>query len=200
MVCRLTIVYKRFSNCFPVNKMSEIANLRNIEIKARFRDASQFQAAVEVARKLSGDERGEILVQRDVFFNCTTGRLKLRYEQGRVSRLIQYSRPDTADAKLSEFQLMTVAEPGLLEQMLRDSVGIRGIVEKTRHLFMIGQTRVHLDNVKDLGHFFELEVCLSPEQTIEHGNEIAQKLRKDFGIEEDQLMSGAYMDELEKGK
>lgn len=87
-------------------------------------------------------------------------------------------------------------EPELLEQMLRDSVGVKGIVEKTRHLFMVGQTRVHLDNVKSLGHFFELEVCLRPEQTVEEGNEIAKKLQQEFGITEGQLMSGAYMDEL----
>lgn len=180
--------------------MPEITNHRNIEIKARFVDQQQFQAAVDVAKVLSGDATGEILVQRDVFFNAATGRLKLRYEEGRVSRLIQYSRPDTTSAKLSEFQLLTVAEPELLEQMLRDSVGVKGVVEKTRHLFMVGQTRVHLDNVTGLGHFFELEVCLRPEQTIEEGNGIAKELQGKFGITDEQLMSGAYMDELNNKK
>lgn len=178
--------------------MTDIPNLRNVEIKARFESVAQFEEAVLVAKKLSGDGTGDILVQRDVFFNSSTGRLKLRYEEGREARLIQYSRPDTASAKLSEFKLMTVAEPQLLEQMLRDSIGVKGIVEKTRHLFMVGQTRIHLDNVKGLGHFFELEVCLTPEQTIEDGNSIALKLQNDFAITEDRLMTGAYMDELSK--
>lgn len=176
--------------------MAEIENLRNIEIKARFQDAEQFEAAVEIAKTLSGDTKGEILVQRDVFFHSTTGRLKLRYEEGRPARLIQYTRPDSAAAKLSEFKLLTVQEPELLESMLRDSIGVRGTVEKTRHLFMVGQTRLHLDKVKDLGHFFELEVCLRPDQTIDEGNEIARKLQRDFAIAEAQLMTGAYMDEL----
>lgn len=171
-------------------------NLRNIEVKARFQDHEALLAAAEVAKKLSGDAEGKILVQRDVFFNASQGRLKLRYEEGNPSRLIQYSRPDTTDVKLSQFRLFTVDEPKLLEKMLEDSVGIRGVVEKTRHLFMIGQTRVHLDNVKGLGFFFELEVCLKPEETIEYGNEIAENLKKEFGITKDQLMSGAYMDEL----
>lgn len=178
--------------------MAEIENLRNIEIKARFQDEEQFNAAVEIAKKLWGDASGEILIQRDVFFHSTTGRLKLRYEEGRPARLIQYSRPDSAVAKLSEFKLMTLPEPQLLESMLRDSIGIKGTVEKTRHLFMVGQTRLHLDKVKNLGHFFELEVCLRPDQTIEQGNEIAKKLQQDFGISCQQLMTGAYMDELSK--
>lgn len=176
--------------------MAGIANLRNVEIKARFFSLDQFQAAVKVAQKLSGNEKGDTLVQRDIFFNSTTGRLKLRYEEGRPTRLIQYWRPDTTTAKLSEFRLLTVTEPELLEKMLEDSVGVKGVVEKTRHLFMVGQTRVHLDNVKSLGYFFELEVCLRPDQTVEEGDEIAKKLQGDFNIGQDQLMSGAYMDEL----
>ena len=180
--------------------MAAIANLRNIEIKARFPSPAAFEAAVEIAKKLSGETTGETLIQRDIFFNVTTGRLKLRYEEGRPTRLIQYSRPDTTEAKLSEFKLLTVAEPELLESMLKDSIGVMGVVEKTRHLFMVGQTRVHLDKVKNLGEFFELEVCLRPEQTVEEGDKIAKNLQAEFGITTEQLMSGAYMDELINNK
>lgn len=39
------------------------ANLRNIEIKARFLNQIQFDAAVEVAKKLSGNEKGELITK-----------------------------------------------------------------------------------------------------------------------------------------
>ena len=33
-----------------------------------------------------------------------------------------------------------------------------GIVKKHRMLYMVGQTRVHIDEVEGLGHYLELEV------------------------------------------
>jgi len=52
--------------------------------------------------------------------------------------------------------------------------------------------------VKDLGHFMELEVCLRPEQTLEEGQAIAEKLSKELGIQEQDLMTGSYFDALRK--
>ena len=39
-------------------------------------------------------------------------------------------------------------------------MGVRGVVKKERWLYMVGQTRVHVDDVQGLGHFMELEVSL----------------------------------------
>jgi len=38
------------------------------------------------------------------------------------------------------------------------ALGIKGVLRKRRTLYMIGQTRVHLDQVEGLGDFMELEV------------------------------------------
>ena len=42
--------------------------------------------------------------------------------------------------------------------LLGAAVGERGEVRKTRLLYLVGQTRVHLDTVEGLGDFLELEV------------------------------------------
>ena len=83
--------------------------------------------------------------------------------------------------------------------MLLASLGpTKGVVKKSRHLFMYGQTRIHLDQVENLGNFLEFEVCLAQDETIEYGTEIATKLRKIFEIKDEDLIAGAYLDDLLK--
>ena len=112
--------------------------------------------------------------------------------------LVQYDRPDTEGPKLSKYNLYETSEPILLQNMLAESIGIKGVVDKTRHLFLHKQTRIHLDDVDGLGFFMEFEVVLEPHETIEHGNEVAEKMISIFGLRKDQLLEGAYMDQILK--
>ncbi|XP_013100726.2 uncharacterized protein LOC106082645 [Stomoxys calcitrans] len=172
------------------------ADERNIEIKARVGSDEEFTKRVEIAKTLT-KSNGEVIVQRDVFFNSQSGRLKLRYLQPPArSQLVYYDRPDVAGPKLSKFNKIEVDEPEVLEKILTQSNGAKGIVAKTRYLFMYERTRIHLDKVEQLGNFMEFEVCLLPEQTIEEGQAVADKLMKEFGIQEADLMTGAYFDEI----
>lgn len=63
---------------------------------------------------------------------------------------------------------------------------------------MLGQTRVHIDTVTDLGHFMELEVVLQPEQTVAEGEQIARLLQVKLEVKDEDLIDCAYMDMLEK--
>lgn len=91
---------------------------------------------------------------------------------------------------------MPVPDAKMLQRILTNSLGVKGEVRKTRHLFLHQQTRIHLDRVEELGNFLEFEVCLRSEQTVEEGERIAQELRKVFEIEDGDLMEGAYLDSL----
>ena len=42
--------------------------------------------------------------------------------------------------------------------MILHDAHLLGIVKKHRMLYMVGQTRVHIDKVEGLGHYLELEV------------------------------------------
>ena len=49
----------------------------------------------------------------------------------------------------------------IFQETLGEALGVKGRVKKTRLLYMVGQTRVHVDEVEGLGNFMELEVSLS---------------------------------------
>lgn len=47
-----------------------------------------------------------------------------------------------------------------LNKVLVKALGAKNDVKKTRHLFLVNQTRVHVDEVENLGDFMELEVTI----------------------------------------
>ncbi|XP_053800231.1 uncharacterized protein LOC128788915 [Vidua chalybeata] len=139
---------------------------------------------------------GQVLLQTDTFFRVPRGRLKLRRTQDGRGELIFYERPDSAGPKLSRFSITPTADPEGLQAVLSQSLGVLGTVRKERLLFLLGQTRLHLDRVQGLGDFLELEVVLRPEQSEEDGQRLARELLRELGVGERDLVSGAYLDLL----
>lgn len=166
---------------------------RNVEIKAMVKN---FPAFYSLAKELS-DTPGKILNQVDTFFNCANGRLKLRrVNQDPTSKLIFYKRSDKCGPKLSDYSLTHIQESEKIESTLAAAYGIKGEVKKKRTLFHIEQTRIHVDEVENLGTFMELEVVLRNEQSVEDGETIAHNLMEKLGIDEADLISVAYIDLL----
>jgi len=165
----------------------------NIEIKARAHD---FDAIRARAGELS-DTPVEIIPQTDTFFSTDKGRLKLRELSTSHGQLIYYERPDQDGPKRSDYHIFETSDPINLKTTLSFALGTRGVVQKTRYLYIVGQTRIHLDDVDGLGQFMELEVVLDPNQSDEDGQAIAEKLMAQLGIENGDLLEGAYMDMVE---
>ncbi|GAB4459282.1 MAG: class IV adenylate cyclase [Anaerolineales bacterium] len=166
----------------------------NIEIKARARN---FDAIKARAEKLS-NAPAEIILQEDTFFHVPHGRLKLRLLAPNRGQLIYYTRPDQQGPKRSDYHIAETTDPQALKRVLELACGIRGVVKKTRCLYLVGQTRVHLDDVQGLGQFMELEVVLREGQKEAEGQAIAEELMTSLGVERSDLLEGAYMDLLEK--
>lgn len=165
----------------------------NIEVKARARNFAEIKARAE---KLS-DTSVEVIPQEDIFFNTPQGRLKLRVLVGEKGQLIYYTRPDQEGPKRSDYHISYSTDPANLKRVLELAYGIRGVVRKTRYLYMVGQTRVHLDDVEGLGQFMELEVVMRDGQSDSEGQAIAEDLLERLGVEKSDLLEGAYMDLLE---
>lgn len=166
---------------------------RNIEIKARARDLARLELR---ARELGGGAPEE-LVQVDTFYAAPSGRLKLRVFGDGTGELIQYDRPDRGEPAESRYERSPAADPASLHAALEGALGVRAVVRKRRRVVLVGQTRVHLDEVEGLGSFLELEVVLAPDQTTADGAAIARRLMGELGVRAQDLIPGAYVDELE---
>jgi len=165
---------------------------RNMEIKARIESIqSLFPRVAAIA------DQGPIeIAQDDTFFYCESGRLKLRALSKEDGELIFYRRANQQSPKESYYLRSPTSSPDTLREAMSQAYGLSGRVRKHRTLFLVGRTRVHLDNVKDLGHFLELEVVLKEGESAEAGVEEARRLMARLGIEQSQLVEDAYVDLL----
>ncbi|MET0634974.1 MAG: class IV adenylate cyclase [Chitinophagaceae bacterium] len=124
----------------------------NIEIKARCNHPEKIREYLELkgARFAGTDE------QTDTYFNVPIGRLKLR--EGIIeNNLIFYLRNDQEGPKQSSFRLVRIPDASGLKEMLTLSNGIKTIVSKQRLIFYLGNVKFHIDEVKGLGSFTEIE-------------------------------------------
>ena len=166
----------------------------NIEIKAKVRDPARLRILAEAVTETAA----RVIPQRDVFFCTAEGRLKLRVLGAERAYLVYYERADASGPRPSEYTISEVPDPASLEHILSAALGVRGEVRKVRTLYMVGHTRIHLDEVDGLGHFVELEAVLGPDQTATQGRTMVDDLMARLGIREQDLVNVAYIDLLEK--
>lgn len=169
---------------------------RNIEIKAR--TSSIASLAMQVG--LLSQAEPVLIAQDDTFFECQSGRLKLRAFEDGTGQLIFYRRSDQAGPKESFYLMSETDNPDALRDVLATAYGEIGRVKKTRKLFILGRTRVHLDTVEALGEFMELEVVLDDDEQSEAGVEEAMTLMLKLGIQPSALIEGAYLDLLQASR
>ena len=168
----------------------------NIEIKARIADFTRTRALAEAL----SDTPVETLVQEDSFFylpNTSQGRFKLRRFSSSRGELIFYRRDDCAGPKKCVYDIVPTDAPDSLKCILAKALGVRGTVNKTRLLYRVGQTRIHLDKVKRLGEFLELEVVLRSDQPEMEGQKIASALLERLAVSKADLIERAYIDLLD---
>ncbi len=125
----------------------------NLELKINLKSHKQIEAIL----KQNGAEFKGTLKQKDIYYKTKAGLLKLRVE-GSTFTLIKYKR-DEKGKRWSNYELLELKGKNP-EKYLADILSIEAVVEKKRKLYLYDNTRVHLDEVKNLGKFLELETLL----------------------------------------
>jgi len=163
--------------------------MRNLEYKARIEDPKPLIAR---ARQLGFDLWGD-LRQTDTYFDVPNGRLKLRETTSFPSELVFYQRDEGGDLRPSDYHLASVPNGVAMKAVLGGALGILTVVRKRRTLLLLDTTRMHLDNVDNLGQFIELEV---PVRDGDEANAAArmEMLLRELGVRWDECIRASYAD------
>lgn len=164
----------------------------NIEIKARCEDPEKIKKALDGAEFVGTDH------QIDTYFNVPNGRLKLR--QGKIeSALIAYQRDNQPKPKASQYSIYQLIpwKAAELKAVLTQSLGVKVVVDKRREIYRQNNIKFHIDEVKGLGSFVEIE-AIETENVRGQERLLRQcQLYMDiFGINKEDLLAFSYSDML----
>ena len=124
----------------------------NIEIKAKCSDSKKIK---DILKNKKAEFKG-IDHQIDTYFKVNSGRLKLR--EGKIENfLIYYNRENQKGPKQSNIILFKTQPGSNLKEILTKAMGVLVIVEKEREIYFINNVKFHIDKVKNLGNFIEIE-------------------------------------------
>lgn len=162
----------------------------NIEIKAKCNDHEKIRGfLISHHADFKGTDH-----QIDTYFKTNNGRLKLR--EGNIENfLIFYEREDKEGPKQSNIILFSSDPKSSLKEILVRSLGILAVVDKSREIYFIDNVKFHIDTVKNLGTFMEIEAIdsdgnIGKEKLLAQCNEYLS----DFSIKENDLISKSYSD------
>jgi len=148
----------------------------NLELKIK---TDSFDSFIEKLKSINA-KQDSVLLQKDIYYKIPTGLLKLRIENGKKT-LIFYNRDETSENRWSDFNLLKIEDDNA-EEFLSKLFVVEQVVEKERELFWFNNTRIHLDEVKELGNFLELETLVIEGKTEAEKsfNEIVRLLNLDL--------------------
>ena len=163
--------------------------MTNVEIKARCENTERVE---ESLRSLGAGPAGTF-DQIDTYFRVSAGRLKLRELSADEGYLVYYEREDARGPTRSDYEIAATTDPQGMREMLGKVLGVWVTVEKRRQIWLWENVRIHLDEVKGVGRFVELE-AISEELSLEESERRLQVLMRALEISEEQLVDVSYSD------
>ena len=160
----------------------------NYEFKARLKNEKLVRAMLKRlrARGVGTDH------QVDTYFHVPAGRLKVR--QGRIENaLIFYQRPDAPRARRATVATMLLPRRNSLREILAAGLDVLAVVKKRREIYFVGNVKIHLDRVRRLGKFLEVE-AISRTGDIKKIRAQARKFQNLFAVSNSDIVSQSYCD------
>ncbi len=168
--------------------------MKNIELKVRA-DLSSLSARLN---SLNPSHVGTVF-QKDTYYLLGSRRLKIREEED-AAEIIYYERDDEENSKDSRYFIVKIRKAWFQFAKLTLSFLFceKKVVEKERDLYIYENTRIHLDKVKDLGEFLELETVVRHENRYDEYRKEQSKVINILRLQKYQKLAASYSDMLVK--
>jgi predicted adenylyl cyclase CyaB len=160
----------------------------NFEFKARLNNEQRVRAALKrLESRFIGTDH-----QIDTYFRVPSGRLKVR--EGRLENaLIFYRRSNVRRARQAAVEMMLLPRRNSLRAILARSLGTLAVVDKRREIYFVKNVKIHLDRVRRLGKFLEVE-AISRGGDVKKIRSQALRFQKLFGITAKDIVAESYSD------
>ena len=160
----------------------------NFEFKAHLRDEQRVRDALKTlhARFIGADH------QIDTYFRVPSGRLKVR-EGCLENALIFYRRNNIRRARQSAVEMMLLPRRNPLRAILGRVFGTLAVVDKRREIYFVRNVKIHLDRVRRLGKFLEVE-AISRSGNVKKIRSQARQFQVLFGIGAKDMVAESYSD------
>ena len=133
--------------------------------------------------------------QKDIYYKVNKGRLKLRIINDEHSNLIFYNREEKSLKRISNYLLSSSNDHNELEEILGSQFKILIKVNKKREIYIKKNIRIHLDLVKGLGKFLEIEVIYD---NLASAKIQMEKIINFLNLSETEFIKVSYSDLLNK--
>ncbi|MBI3290885.1 class IV adenylate cyclase [Candidatus Falkowbacteria bacterium] len=166
--------------------------MKNFEVKARINDIARY----ETICKQIGAQHVSKMRQIDTYFHVPLGRLKLREADKKEGELIYYRRQEKTNKRWSSYYIAPITDPPTFKELLTKAYGVKIVVDKKRLLYQYKNARIHLDLVKNLGSFIEIEVVVK--KSMVQARVLMKLLLLNLHLPEKNFIKESYSDLLNK--
>ena len=162
---------------------------KNYEIKCSLKDRPK----VSEIKKALKNYTHTIEKQKDIYYKTVNGRLKLRIINDTEGSLILYNRAEKKNKRISKYTISKTKDFRELDSILRKQFGVLVTVFKKREIYIYKNTRVHIDIVKGLGKFIEIEIIYDD---ISAAKNLMKVLISELNLDENKFIKVSYSDLL----
>lgn len=127
---------------------------KNYEIKCPLNDFREIRQKLISMKNISRHTEKQI----DIYYKVKNGRIKLRIINDTFGNLIYYSRDESKGKRISKYNISVTKDFIELDLILKTQFKVLISVIKKREIFVLNNIRFHIDNVKSLGKFLEIEI------------------------------------------